>query len=193
MVVLSDGFWRDRFGSDPGVIGRSLVIDGVHHDIVGVAPPGFAFPDQEVGLRDDRQAISLYTPLAVEATPGATVIDYTEAIARLKPGVTDRAGRSRRQRARPRRRPSDGRPGLRQGPSGRGPCPIARRPDDDGRAARPRGAGRRGDARAAGRLREPRQSLPVARQRSRPRAGGALRLSARRDRGSCSSSSSRAS
>ena len=88
MVVLADGFWRDRFGSDPGAIGRSVVIDGVHHDIVGVAPPGFAFPDQEVGLRDDRQAISLYTVLAVEATPGATVIDYTEAIARLKPGVT---------------------------------------------------------------------------------------------------------
>ncbi len=88
VVVLSDGFWRDRFGTDPDVIGRSLVIDGVHHDIVGVAPPGFAFPDQEAGLRDDRQAISLYTPLAVQATPGATVIDYTEAIARLKPRVT---------------------------------------------------------------------------------------------------------
>jgi putative ABC transport system permease protein len=88
VVVLSDGFWRDRFASDPGAIGRSLVIDGVPHDIIGVAPPGFAFPDNEVGLRDDRQAINLYTLLAVDATPGATVIDYTEAIARLKPGVT---------------------------------------------------------------------------------------------------------
>jgi putative ABC transport system permease protein len=87
VVVLSDGFWRDRLASDPDVIGRSLLIDGARHDIVGVAPPGFAFPDQEVGLRDDRQAISLYTPLAVQATPGATVIDYTEVIARLKPGV----------------------------------------------------------------------------------------------------------
>ena len=88
VVVLSDGFWRDRFGGDPGAIGRALSLDGVHHDIVGVAPPGFAFPDREVGLRDDRQAISLYTPLAVEATPEAAVIDYTEAIARLRPGVT---------------------------------------------------------------------------------------------------------
>jgi putative ABC transport system permease protein len=87
-VVLSDGCWRDRFGGDPGAIGRTLSIDGVLHDIVGVAPPGFAFPEQEVGLRDDRQAISLYTPFAVQATPGATAVDYTEAIARLKPGVT---------------------------------------------------------------------------------------------------------
>jgi predicted permease len=88
VVVLSDGFWLDRFGRDPGVVGQSLVIDGVHHDIVGVAPPGFAFPDREVGLRDDRQPIGVYTPLAVEAMPGATAIDYTEALARLKPGVT---------------------------------------------------------------------------------------------------------
>ncbi len=88
VVVLADHFWRDHFASDPAAIGRSVIIDGVHHDIVGVAPSGFAFPDQEVGLRDDRQAISLYTVLAVEAMPGATVIDYTEAIARLKPGAS---------------------------------------------------------------------------------------------------------
>ena len=88
VVVLSDGFWRDRLASDAGAIGRSLLIDGVPHDVVGIAPPGFAFPDRQVGLRDDRQAISVYTPLAVQATPGSTVIDYTEAIARLKPGVT---------------------------------------------------------------------------------------------------------
>jgi putative ABC transport system permease protein len=88
VVVLSDRFWRDHFASDPGAVGASLNVDGVHHDIVGVAPPGFAFPDREVGLRDDRQAISLYTLLAVEPTPGATAIDYTEAIARLKPGAT---------------------------------------------------------------------------------------------------------
>jgi putative ABC transport system permease protein len=88
VVILSDGFWRERFGSDPAAIGQGLDIDGVRHDIVGVAPPGFAFPDRQAGLRDDRQSVSLYTPFSVDAVPGATVIDYTEAIARLKPGVT---------------------------------------------------------------------------------------------------------
>ena len=88
VVVLSDGFWRDRFGSDPAAIGQSLTLDGLPHHIIGVAPPGFAFPDKSVGLRDDRQEIRLYTPLTVQATAGATVIDYTEAIARLKPGMT---------------------------------------------------------------------------------------------------------
>lgn len=88
VVVLSDAFWRDRFGSDPAAIGRGLTLDGVPHQIIGVAPADFAFPDKEVGLRDDRQPISLYTPLTVQPTAGATVIDYTEAIARLKPGVT---------------------------------------------------------------------------------------------------------
>ena len=61
VVVLSDEFWRDRFGSDPAVIGQGLTLDGVAHEIIGVSPPGFAFPDKEVGLRDDRQPINPYT------------------------------------------------------------------------------------------------------------------------------------
>jgi hypothetical protein len=88
VVVLSDGFWPERFEGEAAAIGRALVIDGLVHEIVGVTPSGFAFPEPAVGLRDDRQEIRLYTPFSVEPTPGSTVIDYTEAIARLKPGVT---------------------------------------------------------------------------------------------------------
>jgi putative ABC transport system permease protein len=88
LVVLSNGLWRDLFGSDPGVIGQSLDLSGVRHEIIGVAPPGFAFPEKEVGLRDDRQEIRLYTPLAVRPMPATTAVDYTEVIARLRPGVT---------------------------------------------------------------------------------------------------------
>jgi putative ABC transport system permease protein len=44
-VVLSDSFWRTRFGADPGVIGHPLTIDGVSHTITGIMPRGFAFPD----------------------------------------------------------------------------------------------------------------------------------------------------
>ena len=88
VVLLSHSLWRERFGGDPEAIGRTLTLGGVDHTIVGVARPGFAFPDREVGLRDDRQEIRLYTPLAVQQSPGARVIDFTDAIARLKPGVT---------------------------------------------------------------------------------------------------------
>ena len=44
VVVISHGFWRDRFDSDPGVIGRTAIIEGASLEIVGVAPAGFDFP-----------------------------------------------------------------------------------------------------------------------------------------------------
>jgi putative ABC transport system permease protein len=50
LVVLSDGFWKRHFGADPGVIGRSISITGVPSTIVGVLPPGFAFPQANVDL-----------------------------------------------------------------------------------------------------------------------------------------------
>jgi len=40
-VVLSDAFWRTRFAADPGVLGRSLWLNGVSFTVVGVAPPRF--------------------------------------------------------------------------------------------------------------------------------------------------------
>jgi len=89
VVVIAHSLWRERFGGDPAVIGKPLTIDGVDHQIIGVAPPGFAFPEKEVGLRDDRREVTLYTPFAVRPKgPHVNVIDYSEAIARLAPGVT---------------------------------------------------------------------------------------------------------
>ena len=89
VVVLGHGIWRDRFGGDPSAIGRMLTIDDADYRIIGVAPPGFAFPEKEVGLRDDRREVTLYTPYTVRAmAPDAKVIDIAEAIARLEPGAT---------------------------------------------------------------------------------------------------------
>ncbi len=77
VVVLSNRLWRDRFGGDPDVVGRSVDLDGVPHEIVGVAAPGFAFPSEEA---------SLWTPLPVPATG---VGGWNEkAVARLAPGAT---------------------------------------------------------------------------------------------------------
>ena len=44
-VLLSHGVWSDRYGADPQVLGRTMLLDNVAHTIVGVMPPGFAFPD----------------------------------------------------------------------------------------------------------------------------------------------------
>jgi predicted permease len=44
VVVLSHGYWRDRFAQSPAAIGQSIRIDGVSRRIVGVMPPGIQFP-----------------------------------------------------------------------------------------------------------------------------------------------------
>ena len=41
VVLISNGFWRTRFGSDPGIVGRAVRIDGTPGTIIGVLPPGF--------------------------------------------------------------------------------------------------------------------------------------------------------
>jgi predicted permease len=41
VVIVSDGFWKRAFASDPKAVGRTVTIDGQPHTIVGVAPPTF--------------------------------------------------------------------------------------------------------------------------------------------------------
>src|SRR4029079_13017154 len=51
-VVLSHELWQGVFGSDPGILGRSLTMDGESFDIVGVLPPRSGFPeDGDVWVR----------------------------------------------------------------------------------------------------------------------------------------------
>ena len=43
VAVLSDGLWRRRFGADPGVIGRRVVVDGQPREVIGVMPRGLDY------------------------------------------------------------------------------------------------------------------------------------------------------
>jgi putative ABC transport system permease protein len=46
VVLVSHGLWQREFGGDPGVLGRTLILNGRVHTVVGVLPPGFRFPYQ---------------------------------------------------------------------------------------------------------------------------------------------------
>lgn len=45
IAVLGHGLWHRRFGGDPGVLGRTVALDGNEYEVVGVMPAGFDFPD----------------------------------------------------------------------------------------------------------------------------------------------------
>src|SRR6266849_4154029 len=79
-ILVSDRFWRNRFGASPGALGKKLRINGFSFSIIGVMPASFHFPDREVDL---------WTPIPADA-PYATSRRFTwyTVIGRLKPGVT---------------------------------------------------------------------------------------------------------
>ncbi len=74
--LLSYGLWQNRFGGDPGIIGRSVVMDGAPVTIVGVLPPTFDFP---IGAR-------FWRPLQLPTSGFITMMVHV--LARLAPGVT---------------------------------------------------------------------------------------------------------
>ena len=47
VALLGDGLWRRRFGGDPGIVGRTVRLDGQPTTVVGILPAGFRFPLQE--------------------------------------------------------------------------------------------------------------------------------------------------
>ena len=76
-VILSHALWRQRFGGDPSVIGRTVTVDGTPHEVVGVMPAGFAFPTK---------ATQLLLPMRVD--PNDLGGFNTPGIGRLRAGVT---------------------------------------------------------------------------------------------------------
>ena len=44
VVVLSDRLWKRRFDTDPQIRDKTIRIDGIEHEVIGVMPPGFEFP-----------------------------------------------------------------------------------------------------------------------------------------------------
>jgi putative ABC transport system permease protein len=81
VVIIGEGLWRRRFGSQTNIIGKTLKLNGEDHTVVGVVGGDFRLPDQR-----ERE---LWTPIAFqESEKSLHHARYIEAIGRLKPGVT---------------------------------------------------------------------------------------------------------
>jgi hypothetical protein len=84
LAVLSYSFWERQFGSDPGVLSRTVLVNRSRCQVIGVAPRGFF--GEQVGSEPD-----LWTPLISFSSPDILEnrrAQFTHEIGRLKPGVS---------------------------------------------------------------------------------------------------------
>ncbi len=80
VVVIGDELWRGFFGADPGLVGKTIRLDGENATVVGVMPPGFEFPP--------RSEAQLWIPLKLSETAvERRGMHWMRTVARLRPGV----------------------------------------------------------------------------------------------------------
>ncbi len=84
VAILTNEYWRQRYDSDPKILGRELRVNGVPRKIIGVLPPGFHFLSSEARFfLPLTSRADLRTPKQRHSGGGGT-----HMIARLKPGAT---------------------------------------------------------------------------------------------------------
>ncbi|MBA2260558.1 MAG: ABC transporter permease [Acidobacteria bacterium] len=81
VVILGRKIWQERFGSDPAVVGRKILLNSVPHEVVGVLPASFEFPDA---------TLELWAPLAFTGgpRPPSRTNHFLNVYARLKDDIT---------------------------------------------------------------------------------------------------------
>ena len=80
VIVLDGGLWQRRFGSDPGIVGRSITLDGVSYQVVGITRTGY---------RPLLQSVDAWVPLGVRVDPATGGGRNLLGAARLRSGVSE--------------------------------------------------------------------------------------------------------
>jgi predicted permease len=90
VVILTDAFWRSRFHGDPGIIDRTITLNGEPHAVIGVLRASFHFPKEIGTLSGFAPRIDFFKPLGGPRFYEQDLISEFDfaAIARLKNGVT---------------------------------------------------------------------------------------------------------
>jgi predicted permease len=80
VVVISHGLWQRRYGGDPSIIGRTLLLNDDRYEVVGVMPPRFVFRNR---------AVDYWIPIHFSPEQAAQRgSHFLNVVGRLKPGVT---------------------------------------------------------------------------------------------------------
>lgn len=91
-VVLSDRFWRTRFGANASAIGQTINVSGIDFQIAGVMPPDFKFPSKQTQLWAPAAALPDWPFRRSVRQEG-----FGTVIGRLRPGVTMAQARAEMQ------------------------------------------------------------------------------------------------
>jgi predicted permease len=86
VVILTDGLWRRRFGANPQLVGRSILLNGQPFTVVGIMPPGFKliFPADSHVPPD----IQVFTPFPYDLAKSSNSLGFIRMIGVLGQGVT---------------------------------------------------------------------------------------------------------
>ena len=84
-VMISEGLWKRKFGSNPHIVGQTIILDGVGRTIIGVMPASFRLRAWNFSPGDIYTPVGEYREPAFRDRASAWGMD---ALARLKPGVT---------------------------------------------------------------------------------------------------------
>lgn len=79
LAVVSHDLWRTRYGGDPGILGRTIELNGVARQVIGVMPEGFDFPSPET---------SIWIPLRLDPATQNFGGHFIRPVARLRAGAT---------------------------------------------------------------------------------------------------------
>lgn len=89
VAVLSDAFWHRRYGGDPEIVGRAIVLDERPFTVVGVMPPELTFPSKESDL---------WVPISLigdDSIPHERRLRWMDVMGRLAPGVSPESAAAR--------------------------------------------------------------------------------------------------
>ncbi len=78
VAMVSEGLWQRRYGRDPGLIGRSIALDGVGHTVIGIAR-------QDVGFAT---TVDVWVPMAADLAAENRDNKQLDVVARLADGAT---------------------------------------------------------------------------------------------------------
>ncbi|HET9704567.1 MAG TPA: ABC transporter permease [Vicinamibacterales bacterium] len=89
VALLSDGFWRRRFGADPSIVGQSIIFNAMPVTVIGVLPPSY----RHLEINPERAA-DIFTPFRWDTAQPNRGGHFIRGVARLNDGVALQQGRA---------------------------------------------------------------------------------------------------